>query len=222
MNGNWRNWIGRSCPRSLITPSGFLRIAILVAVVYPGCHWLGWWEYASFLSGTGANGEDGKLPLVLGAVYVVAYLGFVLATPIPVVAAGIFAVLLTCHGKPPDLTHVTGMSDHCPRLSLEPALQQAGPRSSSSGPIQLAGCSWGKVQFLQWARRTRDAATAPIHNVRIGIHPIARRGKWIFRCSIPGHSGCSRLAADRANALGTISPCPPANSCARSSLISLC
>ncbi len=45
------------------------------------------------LVGTGA-GKDGKLPLLLGAVYVVAHLGFVLATPILVIAAGIFAVLL--------------------------------------------------------------------------------------------------------------------------------
>ena len=49
MRGNWRNWISRSSPRRLITPNGFLRVAALVAVVYPGCHWLGWREYASFL-----------------------------------------------------------------------------------------------------------------------------------------------------------------------------
>ena len=49
MRGNWRNWISRSSPQRLITPNGFLRVAALVAVVYPGCHWLGWREYASFL-----------------------------------------------------------------------------------------------------------------------------------------------------------------------------
>lgn len=99
MSGNWRKWIGLSSRQRLSTPGGFLRIAILVAVAYLACHWLGWRVYASFLSGTGATGEDGKLPLVLGAVYVVAYMGFVLATPILVLAAGIFAVLL----------HITGM-----------------------------------------------------------------------------------------------------------------
>ncbi len=101
MSGNRRNWIGRSSPRSLITPSGFLRVAALVAMVYLVCHWLGWREYASFLSGTGAKGEDGKLPLVLGAVDVVAYLGFVLATPVLVWAAVIFAVLQRLTGRGP-------------------------------------------------------------------------------------------------------------------------
>jgi len=49
MSGNRRNWIGMSCPRRLLTPSGLLLIAILVAAAYLACHWLGWREYASCL-----------------------------------------------------------------------------------------------------------------------------------------------------------------------------
>jgi hypothetical protein len=88
---SWIRWI---LPRRLVTPCGFLWIAAAVLVVYLIGDGLGWREYTSILSGTVEPGQPGGRFLVLGVIYVLAYLGFVVAAPILVLAAAIFSLLL--------------------------------------------------------------------------------------------------------------------------------
>ena len=75
------------------TPWGFVTIAAVLAIGYLVVHLLGWREYAGFLSGTLPSGGS-EFRVVLGLLYVVAYFGFVLAMPILLIAAGVFALLL--------------------------------------------------------------------------------------------------------------------------------
>ena len=63
-------------------------------VVYLVCDGLGWREYTSVLSGTVEPGDQSGGFLVLGLIYVVAYLGFVVAAPILILAACVFSLLL--------------------------------------------------------------------------------------------------------------------------------
>jgi hypothetical protein len=78
----------------LLSPRGFLGLAGILAVAYWGCDLAGWREYTSFLSGTFEAGRQGDVGVMLGAVYVLAYLGFVLIAPVLVLAAAVFAILL--------------------------------------------------------------------------------------------------------------------------------
>ena len=76
------------------TPAGFLVRAALVAVFFAVCHFAGWREHTTFLSGTPASADAGlNASAVLGVVYMAGYFGFVLLTPILVIAAGILLVL---------------------------------------------------------------------------------------------------------------------------------
>ena len=85
--------------RRLVTPVGFLKAAATLAVVYLACHLLGWREHASFLSGTISSDTAGITRTLMGVLYVLAYFSFVLAVPILVLGAGIFAVLLHVLGS---------------------------------------------------------------------------------------------------------------------------
>ncbi len=76
-----------------ITPGGFATVAIVLALGYLVAELLGWREYAGFLSGTLPAGAS-EFRAALGLLYVIAYLGFVLAAPILLIAAGLFALLL--------------------------------------------------------------------------------------------------------------------------------
>jgi len=79
-------------PRPL-TPWGFATIAVILSLGYFAAELLGWREYAGFLSGT-LPADGSEFRAVLGALYVAAYFGFVLAVPILLIAAGLFALLL--------------------------------------------------------------------------------------------------------------------------------
>jgi hypothetical protein len=76
----------------LISPGGFVKLALLIGVAFGLVTCLGWREHTSFLCGTtavlGMRFEDSAL---LGTVYLVAYHGFVLLAPILLIAAGILA-----------------------------------------------------------------------------------------------------------------------------------
>ena len=78
----------------LATPGGFLKIAATFAAVYLAVHLLGWREQTSFLSGTMPQGTAGTEFAVKGILYVLAHFAFVLGTPVFLLAAGVFTLLL--------------------------------------------------------------------------------------------------------------------------------
>ena len=95
-----KDWTGRVPFLRLMTPGGYLKAAVTLAVFYIVLHLLGWREYTCFLSGTITPGAVGTRQAVMGAFYVFAYLGFVLAVPILLLASGIFSLLLRIAGRP--------------------------------------------------------------------------------------------------------------------------
>jgi hypothetical protein len=94
MIGAARRWLRVFLPWPLVTPPGFLAIAISLAILCLACHLLGWREHAALLSGTALPGEHGNLHLAMGIVYVLCYLALVLVAPVMLLGAGIFALLL--------------------------------------------------------------------------------------------------------------------------------
>ena len=71
----------------------FLMRALALGVLFLVAHLAGLREYTTFLSGTAANPEAGlRWSSFLGMVYIVLYLGFVVAAPILVLTAGLLAV----------------------------------------------------------------------------------------------------------------------------------
>jgi hypothetical protein len=77
----------------LFSAKGLATRAVIIASAFAIIHLLGWREHASFLSGTtGAAGTSLKVSAVLGMIYIASYFGFVLVTPILLIAAGIQGV----------------------------------------------------------------------------------------------------------------------------------
>ena len=78
----------------LISPGGFVKLAMLIGVAFGFVTCLGWREHTSFLCGTtavpGMRLEDSAL---LGTIYLAAYHSFVLLAPILLIAAGLLAGL---------------------------------------------------------------------------------------------------------------------------------
>jgi hypothetical protein len=88
-----RNWPGRLWNAGL-TPGGLLMRAALIAVFFAVCHFAGWREHTSFLSGTPASvGASVNTSAVLGVVYMAGYFGLVLLAPIFTLAAGLLFAL---------------------------------------------------------------------------------------------------------------------------------
>jgi hypothetical protein len=74
-------------------PAGMVARALLIALAFGVCHLLGWREHTTFLSGTAASADASlQRTSTLGVIYLVAYFGFVLLTPILILAA----MLLKC------------------------------------------------------------------------------------------------------------------------------
>ncbi len=94
-----KDWTRRVPFLRLVTPGGLLKAAVTLVVVYVVLHLLEWREYTGFLSGTIAPGAAGTRQAVMGAFYVFAYLGFVLAVPILLLASGIFSLSLRIAGR---------------------------------------------------------------------------------------------------------------------------
>jgi len=63
---------------------GLPATAVALILLFAAVHLLGWRQYASVLSGTGVGKPTKEFA---GAVYVVCYLGFVVAVPILLIAA---------------------------------------------------------------------------------------------------------------------------------------
>ncbi len=88
----------------LLTPAGLLARAAWLAAVWLAADLAGLRVHASIICGTLAGeGAAGAWPCFLGTAYVVLYLLAVLAAPVLVIAAGIFAALgaLTARPRPP-------------------------------------------------------------------------------------------------------------------------
>ena len=89
MNNTKRSWAGRLWNAGL-TPAGLLVRAALIVVFFAVCHWAGWREHTTFLSGTPASvGGSVNTSAVLGVVYMAGYFGVVLLAPILTLAAGL-------------------------------------------------------------------------------------------------------------------------------------
>lgn len=80
--------------RRLVSPGGFLRMGIAMAVLFAICHAMGWRENTSYLSGSAPDGQHTAWSLAFGQLYLASYLGIAVMTPILVLAAGIFAMLV--------------------------------------------------------------------------------------------------------------------------------
>lgn len=74
----------------ILSPKGLLVRAAVLAVVFVILHLVGLRDFAGFLCGT-LEAEEGmrELSALLGFVYVIMYLAFVVVAPILVIAAGL-------------------------------------------------------------------------------------------------------------------------------------
>src|SRR4051794_32672240 len=77
-----------------LSPVGFLFLAGLIAMIFAISHGLGWREHTTVLSGTltSASG-NAEMTIFRGMFYLLSYFGFVLLTPILILAAGIWSLL---------------------------------------------------------------------------------------------------------------------------------
>ena len=75
------------------SPAGFLLCGLALSAVYLVCHAIGLREYVSSLPIVATGRSADATPVVLGLLYVVVYLAFVVAVPILVMASGVFAGL---------------------------------------------------------------------------------------------------------------------------------
>jgi hypothetical protein len=94
MSGTARPWTDHVPFLRLVNPIGFLKTAATFTVLLSLFHLLGWREYTSFFSGTLPAGGVGSLRMLLGFLYVLAYFAFVLGTPILVLGAAVFTLIV--------------------------------------------------------------------------------------------------------------------------------
>jgi hypothetical protein len=77
----------------LLSPEGLLVRAVAIAVLYGMSELFGLREYTTFISGTSANtGISPQTAAVLGLIHLFLYVGFILVTPVLVIAAGLLSV----------------------------------------------------------------------------------------------------------------------------------
>jgi hypothetical protein len=69
---------------------GYVSRAVLISLVFAVCHFLGWRELTTFLSGSTASPDMSiKTSGTMGVVYMLTYFGFVLAVPVLLIGAGL-------------------------------------------------------------------------------------------------------------------------------------
>ena len=83
--------LGRLARLEAFSPLGFVLTATAFAVFHALCELAGLPEHTTFLSGTMAGGQW-ALTVRLGVVYLLSYFGFVLVTPILLIAAALLAL----------------------------------------------------------------------------------------------------------------------------------
>ena len=94
MTAEHKSWLRRPLGGPTFSPKGLLLWAGIIALGFLVCHAAGLREYTTVISGTWpTEGGSSVFPVVLGAVYVVAYLAFVLLVPILALAAAVFLAL---------------------------------------------------------------------------------------------------------------------------------
>jgi len=77
----------------LLSSHGFTSRALLLAILFAVCEFAGWRDYTAFVSGTATSGEAGiDSSVTFGLIYMLAYFGFVLATPVLLLAAMILSI----------------------------------------------------------------------------------------------------------------------------------
>jgi hypothetical protein len=85
-----KNW-NRFLSGKLFSPAGFLFRAVILAVIFLIMELLGLRTYTSVLSGASPSGMVGdKISAVLGWLYIIFYFGFVVLTPILLLASLMF------------------------------------------------------------------------------------------------------------------------------------
>ncbi|MDQ6632258.1 MAG: hypothetical protein M3Y82_10970 [Verrucomicrobiota bacterium] len=90
-----KNWLTKVFGIKTFSPAGFFSWAILLVLFFAFCHFADWREHTSFISGTsGSETISAKKSSLLGLIYLISYFGFVLAAPILVLGATIFAGFL--------------------------------------------------------------------------------------------------------------------------------
>ena len=72
-----------------LSPIGLVLRALLLAAVFVVCEAAGLREHTTFLSGTAASAGKWEASVVWGVIYILSYLGFVLLTPILLIAAAV-------------------------------------------------------------------------------------------------------------------------------------
>lgn len=78
----------------MFSPAGFLVRATVLTLLFAVTHLAGWRDHVSILSGTVPVGALGREATVgFGVAYVMLYFAVVLAVPVLILAAGIFAFL---------------------------------------------------------------------------------------------------------------------------------
>jgi hypothetical protein len=75
----------------MLTPRGFVARALVLAAVFTLCELAGWREHTTFISGTAAGGGNVEASAARGLIYLLAWFGFVLGTPVLLIAALLLA-----------------------------------------------------------------------------------------------------------------------------------
>jgi hypothetical protein len=86
-------WFNRFFRAPMFSPQGFVVRAAIIAAGFALCHLLDWREHTTFLTGTSSEAGTGlRTSAALGTIYMAAYFGVVLLSPILLLAAGILFV----------------------------------------------------------------------------------------------------------------------------------
>jgi hypothetical protein len=78
--------------RGFLSPAGLLARAALIGAAFLICHAAGLRHYTTVLSGSSAAAQPGTLDTVLAAIYLTAYFGVTLLTPVLATGAGVLAL----------------------------------------------------------------------------------------------------------------------------------
>ena len=82
------------------SPAGFLARALLIAIVFGALELAGLRGYTMIISGTSPTADaNDQWALILGCLYLFFYTAFVVLTPILILAAAIFHLLIFRSGK---------------------------------------------------------------------------------------------------------------------------
>ena len=85
--------VGKFFRAPVLSPKGLILRGALLALIFTICEAAGLREHTTFISGTPTEaGGSVNASAILGVIYLAAYFGFVLVTPILMIAAGLLAV----------------------------------------------------------------------------------------------------------------------------------